>query len=851
MMPRLALGFLLLAAAGQKTASAASNLRLPSTGVDAGVDARSFTVGGKRFLPLAGAVHYFRILPDDWRDRLLQTRLAGFNTVETPVPWNLHEPAKGQLHTEGAADLARFLDLCHELKLRALVRIGPYVNAAVTNGGLPAWLGDDPRLLVRSSNDRFIEAVRGYWGKLLPILVERQVPRGPVVMVQIEDHYQGPDERYLTRLYEEARDRGIRVPVVLSDLNPCKDFQRFRVLDTAVFATTELMPAQPLAWGDRPVPFSSFADVVFEGLAKGLDGYDHALWAAGTNLALLPACSFPTRYEASTCGLLDSGGLSHVFNDCKRVNWFARAFEGVLAEASAVSQHPLLDQAARTGLVTYGRSDGKTALLFFKRRYGEGKLPLADSATGESAVLPVSAAEFQHVVVNFPLTRATTLALSTAQILTSQEVGGRRLLVVLSPVGAEPIMVFRTEKKPAVQIGDDAFAWSETRKQLVLKWRCTDKALRRDFLFEADSPVHVVALEESQAAATWVLGEAGLLVGAPRVGPWIAGQKTTNVEVRVPARRIRYALTFYPNGPQRAVGKFKGLTDAKYDEKAKRIDFGIDLEIMEPIPIFIQRWEMADAAAEAAPGYNDADWRASTRGEPLGEDRYGWYRCRFRAARAAQQKLFFENVADVVTVYLNGQFVGQSAMRRLVDSPSGYRHPATFDVAVKAGENVLAVFAKNWGRYRNTSSYGIPLAPMTGWGLLGSVLLDGKPLLNWRQREGMAPSARSLAWGPAKDQPGALRWHKTAFRLHPHAARLAARLRFKGPSYGSAWLNGHYVGLYNQQGYDAAQGLHLPAQWLAEQNELILLEEGGRLPAEAEVRFDRTATYVPLMIEFQ
>lgn len=31
----------------------------------------------------SGAIHYFRILPEYWYDRLLKLKLAGFNTVET------------------------------------------------------------------------------------------------------------------------------------------------------------------------------------------------------------------------------------------------------------------------------------------------------------------------------------------------------------------------------------------------------------------------------------------------------------------------------------------------------------------------------------------------------------------------------------------------------------------------------------------------------------------------------------------------------------------------------------------------------------------------------------------------
>jgi len=841
-------------------AAAASNLRQPPTGSDASFDSRSFLVGDQRRLLLCGGVHYFRLVPEEWRDRLLLTRLAGFNMVETPVPWSLHQPTKDDWRLDGPADLGRFLDLCHEQKLLAFVRIGPYVNAAVSRGGLPAWLGDDPRLLVRCANERFLEAVRQYWQKLLPLLVARQVPRGPVALIQIEDQYRGPDDRYLGRLYEEAKNAGFRVPIVLSGLNPCKGFQRMAVSDTAFFATTELMPGGPVAWGERRKAFDGFGDTLIEGLAKGIDGFDHALWAAGTNLALLPGSGFPTRYEDGTSGLLEAGGQSSVFDQVKKANWFARAFEGVLTQATTVAAPAFIKQERTSGLVTHCRGDGTTALLFVKRRYGEGELPLQDPATGLAARLPITAAAFRHAIFGLPLTPDTTLTLSTAQVFTIQAFPRKRLLVVYTPEKTEAVMAFRLPKRPTIHAGDNAFAWDDKAKQLVLRWTCAARGERRDFAFEADVPVHVVALEESQVELAWVLEGAGILIGASSIGEWTTGDKPT-VELRLPTRRLHYALTFYPSGPQTGVGPAKGISEVKHDAATGRIDCRLDLDVMEPLTVFLRKWETADAVAEADPGFDDAAWRETLRPEPMGDDHHGWYRCRIKAARAATRKLVLDNVADAVTVYLNGQFVGQSPTKRLLDGPRSFPQPADFELPLKPGENALAILAKNWGCYRNTSAYGTPLNVASGWGILGNLAVDGQATGRWHQREGMAPQGRSLAWTPLQLKPETrdskprtqgppIRWFRTTFAPRKHPAHLAARLLLKGPSHGVLWFNGHYVGLYSQTGAEAGQGYYLPAPWLRDQNELILLEEGGQQPSEGEVRFERSSTYVPLALEF-
>lgn len=55
-----------------------------------------FLLDGQPYRILSGAIHYFRIHPDQWADRIHQARLMGLNTIETYIPWNAHEPVRGQ-----------------------------------------------------------------------------------------------------------------------------------------------------------------------------------------------------------------------------------------------------------------------------------------------------------------------------------------------------------------------------------------------------------------------------------------------------------------------------------------------------------------------------------------------------------------------------------------------------------------------------------------------------------------------------------------------------------------------------------------------------------------------------------
>ena len=55
-----------------------------------------FFIDGKPFRLYSGTMHYFRVLPQYWRDRLEKLKAAGFNTVETVMCWNAHEPREGE-----------------------------------------------------------------------------------------------------------------------------------------------------------------------------------------------------------------------------------------------------------------------------------------------------------------------------------------------------------------------------------------------------------------------------------------------------------------------------------------------------------------------------------------------------------------------------------------------------------------------------------------------------------------------------------------------------------------------------------------------------------------------------------
>lgn len=187
----------------------------------------TFTIEGKQFLYngspvriIGGAMHYYRIVPQYWKDRLLKLKACGFNTVETCVPWNLHEPEEGRFNFEGIADITRFIELAHELGLFVIIRPSPYTCAEWEFGGFPAWLLQHSDIQLRSSDPYYLEKVDHYYDvlmeKLRPYLCTQG---GPIIAMQIENEYgsYGNDKAYLEHLRIGMIKRGIDVLLFTSD----------------------------------------------------------------------------------------------------------------------------------------------------------------------------------------------------------------------------------------------------------------------------------------------------------------------------------------------------------------------------------------------------------------------------------------------------------------------------------------------------------------------------------------------------------------------------------------------------------------------------------------------------------
>jgi len=168
-------------------------------------------LGDGATLPLwAGAMHYWRHPPGEWRRGLEAMRAMGLYLVDTYVPWGVHETAPGEFdfgERDARLDVARFLEMAHQVGLRCVLRPGPHINAELTFFGLPERIVWDPECQARTpgghpvvlpmvpvmfpvpsyASGAFLAQTTLWYRAVGSRLARLRWPDGPIVLVQVDN----------------------------------------------------------------------------------------------------------------------------------------------------------------------------------------------------------------------------------------------------------------------------------------------------------------------------------------------------------------------------------------------------------------------------------------------------------------------------------------------------------------------------------------------------------------------------------------------------------------------------------------------------------------------------------------
>ena len=147
------------------------------------IKGRDILINGVPTQIRSGAMHYFRIHPDYWRDRLVKLRQCGLNTVETYMCWNLHEKQEGKFDFSNWLDVVKFVKIAQEEGLMVMIRPGGYICSEWELGGLPSWLLVKPGIYFRCMSEPFIKAQDAFYRKACEILKPLQLLTTVLCMV--------------------------------------------------------------------------------------------------------------------------------------------------------------------------------------------------------------------------------------------------------------------------------------------------------------------------------------------------------------------------------------------------------------------------------------------------------------------------------------------------------------------------------------------------------------------------------------------------------------------------------------------------------------------------------------------
>ncbi|MGZ0709686.1 beta-galactosidase [Coraliomargarita sp. W4R53] len=139
-------------------------------------------------LPLAmGEFHPQRYPEDYWEEVVLEMKAGGLNAISCYWFWTFIEPRPDVFNFDGNNDIRRFVELCQKHDMLVFLRIGPFCNAEILNGGLPSWLFGMP-FAERSNDPGYLERVGLYFQKMgQQIQGQLWKDGGPIFMVQVEN----------------------------------------------------------------------------------------------------------------------------------------------------------------------------------------------------------------------------------------------------------------------------------------------------------------------------------------------------------------------------------------------------------------------------------------------------------------------------------------------------------------------------------------------------------------------------------------------------------------------------------------------------------------------------------------
>ncbi len=794
-------------------------------------DGRCFTIEGRDAFLYSGAFHYFRCPEALWPERLAKIRAAGFNAVETYVPWNLHERERprdpGDFSKADLGELDRFLTLAEGMGLHTIVRPGPYICAEWATGGYPQWLvalkpkAPTRRTWLRSDDPTYLAWSRHWLRAVAPTIRKHELWRKPVgshgtILVQIENEYdffpmpEAAKTAHLRDLAKTLVDAGIETPLFscwTKQVRGSKDPYLSQVfdnpnlyprLDVEAIARALRDQRRDQPWAPMGVTeeqggwFGAVGGLMSEeqegigaegiqalllrGIAEGQTFANLYMLFGGTNFGDWGAEGQTTSYDYFA-PIREWGGGGAKYDAVASIGEMLRVHGAALARAEG---DPGFVTGVAPGLGVWTRKalDGARFVFVFNpsREAAFSGRPFAGGPALDLAPF------------GFRVLRYAAAGSGAPEVWPRER-----------PIGLRPALPATIRLTEAESVPLTPFGWRRS---------VAGRSLAEDGIYGSPLVVYRFAPGGSGVVAPTVAG--GELVTDAR----IAG-----------GSGARTVYAFGPGGGRRPV------TAAYVSPGYPNFGEGIEarrglaaLRVLPEAPAYaeIGGWTLDGAPVELGDGYQAA---ASKPGAKV------VYRAAFDlAATEPGLTLRFEGIDDHGIVLVNGVEVGRA---------DDWAIPHVFDVsrAVRTGRNAVEVRLTNDGGQGGlkgpiTVEAALSPAPPTPVEITTS-LREGRYAPYALERGGELRRIERRAAAPAGRALGLVR-SRVAFARPPVSGTVAFEAVIDAPGGGWLSLNGRPLGRYWAQGPQRA--FYLPEPWLGERNVLEFTAADGARMRAVELR---------------
>lgn len=774
-------------------------------------------IDGVPALIQAGVLHYFRLPhPTLWASVLQRMRAGGLNAVMLPFPWSYHSPTGGLYDFTGPRDVARLLDEIEAAGLWLIADVGPWIEADLNAGGLPAWFvnaagvrPDCASVVPPGPSFAYLRYVREWWERLFPFLLKR--PNLLLVAVDPGSCAGGQGlSRYVRALIELAQELG--APGLFAapahhlppgDDNAILPLHRWE-RDTLLAETSGDGEPQSLHNIETAPPFTRDSESR-ERLRQRL-GPEHPrilinriLGQGALSFALAPVHTgvnwgyWSTTDVCAAHGVgapLEEGAtLTPAYFHTRRLALTVETLGSTLAGAQPASTvyatpNRALHATRATDVATVAFLDTANASATETRL----SLALGDALLATPAIiLPEEAARVLPLNWPIPGGRLLTTTLEPVLLIT---VAGRHLLVLANENGGD--LLLSDEFRPR-------HARGPVRTQRTPEGLAVHFEAARWISLLLDGPEGVLqclALEPRLAARVWPLDDTwrtapafpaawqpapedparGLVIGPELVQLHADGSYSYHTGEKG---------TGYRWGPWRGSDPHTWLAPLTWPDAP-------------PVELPPLVWESRAAVHETAPDYDDHAWmpaaipHAPTADHVTIADGFTWYRGRFDSA-ANEITLYCNQACDV---FLNGALV--AALNTPPHVASGAPKTLPLPATSQREHNVLAILVENCGHQHTWEA-------TTHTRGLAACALDNSARITWRARWGLC-GERAVQGFPGyadwtlvpDDGATPIIWHRAAFTLAlPDDVETPLFLYLdQTPSRAYLFLNGQLIGRY-------------------------------------------------------